>query len=614
MTHTRSRRRPFNGPFVAVLFALAGCSDSGTTPDVDSAVAPTLVSMEITPQNPKLDVTTAGGQTLQLTVNGSYSDGSTKVVKNAEWSVSDPTIATVRFGQVSASGIGGTTTVSATLDGVSASTTLQMTVKESIDAPGITATDRTQLEGNALRDPAKAPKLVYPPADVMLPFNLAPIAFQWEANGNNLFLLTFAHENLSITMALDDKDCKAPLQKPKVRACQLTIDRAVWTSMLNTGRGSKITVSIRGAVRGASDLYLSDGRSVEISIVPLSGTIYYWGTGKTAEGPENGIYRMGLDAQTAEPFYTRGNSGQNRCAGCHAVSKDGKNMLMTEYDAAFENHMLGINIGSKQPLFPRDTIKGDFFSFSPDGRAFASSQRGALVIRSLKDGSLLEPINVSGKKASHPDYSPDGKTIALVSYNTKLGSIYDDYHFCDGSILLYDTTAKTTKLLVAYQNGVNNYYPAFSPDGQRLVFNRASGDNLLMAEANICSQTTPGKGPDLYAHPQAELFIVAASGGQVQRLDNANGPIKGVSNTWAKWGPSMDGDEVFWLAFSSTRDYGNVLINSTRPDIKGVKKPQIWISAIKRDGTADPSYPAFWLPGQKTDSGNHLPFWAKSIQ
>ena len=114
----------------------------------------------------------------------------------------------------------------------------------------------------------------------------------------------------------------------------------------------------------------------------------------------------------------------------------------------------------------------------------------------------------------------------------------------------------------------------------------------------------------------AALYLVSAAGGTPVKLQRANG-TGDVTNSWPKWAPALAANKVWWLAFSSTRDYGHVLVNSTRQEIKGSKKPQIWITAIqvnKLGGGSDPSFPAFWLPGQRIDSGNHIPFWTKTLQ
>jgi hypothetical protein len=64
---------------------------------------------------------------------------------------------------------------------------------------------------------------------------------------------------------------------------------------------------------------------------------------------------------------------------------------------------------------------------------------------------------------------------------------------------------------------------------------------------------------------------------------------------------------VFWLAVSSIRDYGDVLV--------GTDRDQLWAAAIDPARAAaggDPSFAAFWMPFQQLDEGNHRAFWALS--
>ncbi|HNH50119.1 MAG TPA: hypothetical protein PKY30_23995, partial [Myxococcota bacterium] len=78
----------------------------------------------------------------------------------------------------------------------------------------------------------------------------------------------------------------------------------------------------------------------------------------------------------------------------------------------------------------------------------------------------------------------------------------------------------------------------------------------------------------------------------------------GLTNSIPRWGPLPD-DDVLWLAFSSKRIYGNNLTAGN---------PQIWVAGfdpIKAGKGEDPSWPAFWLPGQDAAQGNHIPAWAE---
>lgn len=63
-----------------------------------------------------------------------------------------------------------------------------------------------------------------------------------------------------------------------------------------------------------------------------------------------------------------------------------------------------------------------------------------------------------------------------------------------------------------------------------------------------------------------------------------------------------------WFTFSSRRAYGLRLGAGERA--------QLWMAAFdpqKGEILTDPSYPAFWLPFQEIDSGNHIAQWTLEV-
>ncbi|HTW75627.1 MAG TPA: PilC/PilY family type IV pilus protein [Steroidobacteraceae bacterium] len=82
---------------------------------------PTLESIVVTPANPTIDV----GAMQAFTATAHYSDGSTQnVTSSATWSSSDTAVATIASGGVATGVAVGTSTITATLSGISGSTTL----------------------------------------------------------------------------------------------------------------------------------------------------------------------------------------------------------------------------------------------------------------------------------------------------------------------------------------------------------------------------------------------------------------------------------------------------------------------------------------------------------
>jgi hypothetical protein len=70
----------------------------------------------------------------------------------------------------------------------------------------------------------------------------------------------------------------------------------------------------------------------------------------------------------------------------------------------------------------------------------------------------------------------------------------------------------------------------------------------------------------------------------------------------------------YWVVFTSRRMYGNLLTGApwgASGDGGGPQK-KLWVAAIDINAPAgaDPSFPAFYLPGQELGAGNSRGFWA----
>jgi trimeric autotransporter adhesin len=81
----------------------------------------TLVSIAVTPATPSLVL----GESLGFTATGTFSDGTTQDITNSvTWNSSDPPVATINASGVASSASVGTTTITATMNSASGSTTL----------------------------------------------------------------------------------------------------------------------------------------------------------------------------------------------------------------------------------------------------------------------------------------------------------------------------------------------------------------------------------------------------------------------------------------------------------------------------------------------------------
>jgi hypothetical protein len=97
---------------------------SGTASLTVTAVVPTLVSIAVAP----LTSSVAAGLTEQFSALGTYSDGSTAILTStAAWASSNTTFATIAAGGLATALKQGTTTITATVSGVTGTTTLTVT-------------------------------------------------------------------------------------------------------------------------------------------------------------------------------------------------------------------------------------------------------------------------------------------------------------------------------------------------------------------------------------------------------------------------------------------------------------------------------------------------------
>jgi hypothetical protein len=108
------------------------------------AVAPTLVSIAVTPAN----ATNLVGATQQYTATGTYSDTSTQnITSQAAWTSSNTAVATINASGLATAVSAGSTTISAALAGVTNGTALTVQTPPTLVSIAVTPTSATNLVG-----------------------------------------------------------------------------------------------------------------------------------------------------------------------------------------------------------------------------------------------------------------------------------------------------------------------------------------------------------------------------------------------------------------------------------------------------------------------------------
>ena len=464
------------------------------------------------------------------------------------------------------------------------------------------------------RDPAKdetdaagSPQLVYPNDETMFPLNIDRVLSQWRAPAAlDLFEVRFESALANVTYYTVERS--------------LLPERASWSALAASHAGSSLKLSVRGlALEDPKAIHRSAEITLAFSQSEVLGALYYWSTGTS------GIMRAHLSVPGATKFLTDPTAPDAAtCVGCHTVSRDGRRLaagyggerlriitipereVLTPAGATMApepmpepmpDPMLD-PMAMPKPMMMPDATMGDgppfgWGTFSPDATRLLYSDKGALSLIDVATGEKLADVPLPvGYRATHPDWSPDGRFVA-VTYVASEREL-NNKEVSESSIARLPVDGEgfgEPEILVASAGKDDTlFFPVYSPDSRWLAFVRAHG-----------------KSKD---SKSAELLIVAADGGEpveLPRLNRRSGDdaaAKDLGNSMPTWAPSTRPD-VFWLAFSSIRDYGEVLVDAQRD--------QLWGAAIDPAAIAageDPSYPAFWMPFQDVAESNHRAFWA----
>lgn len=482
-----------------------------------------------------------------------------------------------------AANVPGQTTVTATAREKSAKTSLTILVEKTFIAEGAPSDAPEKFGGP--EDPARAPTVVYPDPGVLVPPNMNSLDIHFlPGSDSDLFELRVHTDGLTLRAYFP---CT-----PLGPGCAFTPNAEWWKLVAEAGRGKEIQYTLRGTrANSPASVGSSAPRPILFAEQDIKGGVYYWNAGAGATVR----YEFGVSGQKAELYMNAASAGATQCVGCHQLSRDGSRIAIG-LDIPAPAVMKVYDTATKTKFFQKGTSAGgggaNFFSFFPDNHRIATSNGLWIDLIDADTGAMLKSKLIPS--GTMPDVSPDGNAIAYARPTAPSP--------CSGDLCSATGVSQASLEIVRFKEdqwqpaipltpfeGLNNFYPSFSPEGSFILFNRAASTDSFEAK-------------------DAEVWAIAAEpGGKPFKLAKASTS----GDVWPKWAPNVQtwkSGSLLWFTFSSRRPYGLRLAAG--------ESAQIWMAAFdlaRAKAGEDPSFPAFWLPFQEPTSGNHIAQWVTAI-
>lgn len=575
---------------------------------------PGLTALRITPTS---DEATFDGKALdgapKFRAWGTIRSVESDVTKDVEWTLSRPELGSIAGGRFKSAGVGGRVEVRARAGEVS--TTAKLLVRLDVSIPNdIESSVLRAFEQAADSSDSSTLEVVYPPAGAVIPANFANLRTQWHAPAE-----------------LDRFELRITSEYANLR--YYTKSRHDWLDDAATSRylapshpGGAVQIRVSAlASRDTKRAVRSSPIALQVAQNALPGAVYYAST--TARG----LKRSELSATNAFRVVPSGSEpeGATACVSCHAISRAGdriaastKDSKLAVYALSDQSEFVPVSWAPPEPMMPpppammpampgKPDDKGMMMmpaamppmaamppkppppeygwgTFNPDGTRLAYAAKGKLHVIDTQTGAetkkVMLPKDVS---VTHPDWSPDGRAIAVTYTEMKPAKSEKLVRGSDIALMrvLEDGSLEAPQVVVKSTGPEDTLvYPSFSPDSRYIAFARATGSSKDSAAV--------------------QLYIVPADGSATATAIALSRAQAGSPSTMPTWAGASESGPAF-LAFSSTRDYGDVLA--------GTRRDQLWLTAVDLaalERGEDPSAPAVWLPFQDATESNHRALWS----
>ncbi|MBX3187309.1 MAG: hypothetical protein KF819_09845 [Labilithrix sp.] len=540
---------------------------------------------------------------------------------------------------------GGKLTVEATASNaagpVKVTTSLTVKLTAILESPnGAVPANPASKFGGAV-DAARKPVIVYPNDGVMLPPNLRRLDVHWRRGNasNELFEVRFTSAAADIAYY---SRCGSGAGLNGADACAFELDGAGYGYLAESNRGAgPVTLRIRATDDAGTSVGESTTQTLELAESRVDGGLYYW----AITGGSGKIMRFDFGAATGLPQeYLTATTAGSACPGCHTLSRDGKKLVASQGGQndgrlIYQNNV-GMPIASASDLTVGSSTaqthgenRIQFAAFNPTGSQFVAvyGDRGVgnggnlhasthvpaswntdaeMNTLFFHDGTT--GLRVGSKaltfKPNHPDWSPDGKMIAV----SRVGNTNTTTQMPTRTSLELLTagaggTFADPVTLVAAESGIARFNPNFVPDSSFLYFTEAicPGGNWDSGDCNADADPS-AKTWAMKPQPGSKRILLArASAAGV--ADNAATDLGDTFPRSAPFQTKHKGGKLFWFTVASRRQAGLRTVGGAQ---------HLWMFAVdpaKIMAGDDGSYPGFYLPFQDLTTSNHIGQWTEKI-
>lgn len=500
------------------------------------------------------------------------------MVNPTSWNVDMSSIATVdaNGGVAATNAQGGEVILTAILNGQKATAAVTVNLHRLVNPGSVSGPDQSTL--NAAVNPDAGITWQYPYDKTVFPKGLLAPELMWAGGGvDDQYAVHLVGKYVDFEMFT-----KAPTPS------QVVLDEQSWKELTESGKGGPVKLTVTRLPAGQAAAAVVINHTWTIANGSLRGTVYYWANNLGR------VLRI-KPGEAAPDDFTKGTAAEG-CSTCHAVSANGSTLIIGG-DVGVSTFDLLTNA----PVYTTPTVRNwAMAAISPNAKFLVQNHAplpgppGGADGDAMWDpttGTKLGGTGLDGIFLDMPAFGPSATKLAYVDHGDLSLGIYD-FDQPGGKVAnpvkLVDLGADASQQIA---------FPSVSPDAKWVVYHRGSLDTRF--------------GP-------GDLFLASVDQPGLEiPLDELNGKLypfaAGDRDRHYNYEPTfapLNSGGYAWVVFTSRRTYGNILTGSAytgTPD--GTK--QLWVAAIDQSPVpgAEPSHPAFRVPGQSTD-WNMRGFWS----